>query len=153
MNIRAFQVLVFPFRKNGNAGYQFAIFRRIRSGLWQAISGGGGNSESFIEAAVRESFEEAGIPTSADYFCLETVNSVPVHYFSEPTPDGRYVIEEHSFAVDCSDVEIALSAEHSEYRWVDYETGMKLLKWDSNKTALWELNQRLTNNKMIPAVL
>jgi dihydroneopterin triphosphate diphosphatase len=151
MNIREFQVLVFPFRKSGNKGYEFAIFRRIRSGLWQAISGGGGNGESFIKTAVRESSEEACIPATADYFCLETVNSVPVHYFSEPTPAGRYVIDEHCFAVDCSDVEIILSAEHSEYRWVDYETARGLLKWDSNKTALWELNQRLIDNKMITA--
>jgi dihydroneopterin triphosphate diphosphatase len=151
MNIREFQVLVFPFRKCGNEGYQFAIFRRIRSGLWQAISGGGGNGESFLQAAIRESWEEAGIPQSADYFSLETINSVPVHFFSEPTPAGQYVINEHCFAVDCTQAEIVISDEHSEYRWVDYKTAKDMLKWDSNKTAIWELYQRLADNTMISA--
>jgi dihydroneopterin triphosphate diphosphatase len=151
MDIREFQVLVFPFRKCDGAGYEYAIFRRIRSGLWQAISGGGKTGESFLEAAKREAWEETGIPKSVDYFRLETINSVPIHYFNEQTPEGRYVIEEYWFAVDCSDIEITLSPEHSEFRWVNYETAHKLLKWDSNKTALWELNQRLIDNKMLPA--
>lgn len=36
-----------------------------------------------------------------------------------------------------------LSSEHKEYRWVEYDEAMRLLKYDSNKTALWELNERL----------
>ncbi|WP_277352312.1 hypothetical protein [Caloranaerobacter azorensis] len=28
-----------------------------------------------------------------------------------------------------------------------FEEAMKLLKWDSNKTALWELNKRLVESK------
>ncbi len=151
MDIREFQVLVFPFRKCDKESYEYAIFRRIRSGLWQAISGGGKTGESFIEAAKREAWEETGIPQSAEYFSLQTVNSVPVYFFSEQTPEGRYVIEEHWYAVDCSDMEITLSPEHSEYRWVNYETALKMLKWDSNKTALWELNQRLIDKKMLSA--
>jgi dATP pyrophosphohydrolase len=119
--------------------------------MWQPISGGGKNGESFIEAAKRECDEEAGIPESIDYYHLETVNSVPIHYFSEPTPEGKYVIDENCFAVDCTGIELSLSDEHSEFRWVDYKTAQKLLHWDSNKTALWELNQRLINKKMIPA--
>jgi dATP pyrophosphohydrolase len=149
MDIREYQVLVFPFREINGAGYEYAIFRRIRSGLWQAISGGGKSGEPFIEAAKRECSEEAGIPVSAVYFSLQTINSVPIHYFTEQTPEGRYVIDEHCFAVDCTDIEITLSHEHSEYHWVDYETAKEMLFWDSNKTALWELNQRLIDNNMI----
>ena len=76
---------------------------------------------------------------------------MPIHYFSEPTPEGKYVIDENCFAVDCKGIELTLSDEHSELRWVDYDTAQKLLHWDSNKTALWELNQRLKDDKMIPA--
>ena len=149
MNIRYYQVLVFPFRKLENGNYEYAIFKRIRSGMWQVISGGGKKDESFIAAAKRECFEEAGLPESAQYYSLETINSVPIHYFSEPTPKGKYVINENCFAVDCSGLEIKLSDEHSEFLWVDYNTANDLLYWDSNKTGLWELNQRLKNKNMI----
>ena len=151
MNVRHYQILVFPFRESDSGDFEYAIFKRIRSGMWQAISGGGKDGESFIEAAKRECNEEAGIPESARYYRLETVNSVPIHYFSEPTPEGKYVIDENCFAVDCRGIELTLSDEHSEFGWVDYNTAQKLLHWDSNKTALWELNQRLIDKKMISA--
>ena len=93
--------------------------------------------------------EEGTISESADYFILETVNSVAIHNFIEPTPKGKYVIAEHCFAVDCAEAEIVLSAEHSEYRWVDYKTAEKMLHWDSNRTAIWELNQRILDNNMM----
>lgn len=30
---------------------------------------------------------------------------------------------------------------------MDYQTAWDMLKWDSNKTALWEMNTRLERNK------
>ena len=39
--------------------------------------------------------------------------------------------------------DIHLSSEHKEYKWVEYDEALKKLKYDSNKTALWELNERL----------
>jgi len=39
--------------------------------------------------------------------------------------------------------ELILSDEHEEYGWFSYDECISLLKWDSNKTALWELNRRL----------
>ena len=150
MQRREFQVLVFPFRKCGKASYQYAIFKRKDSEYWQAIAGGGNSGESFLEAAKKEAMEEGGIAGSYDYFVLETINSVAIHHFTEPTPEGKYVINEHCFAVDCAETEIVLSPEHSEYRWADYKTAEKMLHWDSNRTALWELDQRILDNKMIP---
>jgi dATP pyrophosphohydrolase len=151
MQKREFQILVFPFRKCGKAGCQYAIFKTKEGDYWQAIAGGGNSGECFLEAAKREALEEGGIPESADYFVLETVNSVAIHNFIEPTPKGKYVISEHCFAVDCAEIEIVLSPEHSEYRWVDYKTAEKMLHWDSNRTAIWELEQRMIDNKMISA--
>jgi len=53
------------------------------------------------------------------------------------------VIPEYAFAVEVSDMKIRLSDEHTEYRWVDYQTAKSMLKYDSNKTALWELDNKL----------
>jgi len=33
--------------------------------------------------------------------------------------------------------------EHSEFKWLNYHEAIELLKWDSNKVALWELYKRL----------
>ena len=43
--------------------------------------------------------------------------------------------------------DIKLSNEHKEYKWVEYNEAMEKLRYDSNKTALWELNERLIKNK------
>jgi len=53
------------------------------------------------------------------------------------------MIPEHCFAVDAGGSTITLSNEHTECRWLSYEQAFSLLKWDSNRTALWELNERL----------
>ena len=45
------------------------------------------------------------------------------------------------------DIKIILSDEHEKMEWVNYNNAMKKLKYDSNKTALWELNERLKNRR------
>ncbi|HDX9628677.1 TPA: hypothetical protein ROY30_002345 [Bacillus cereus] len=54
-----------------------------------------------------------------------------------------YVIKEFSFGVKVPTKNISLSKEHLNYKWLCFEQAIMLLKWDSNKTALWELNKRL----------
>ena len=53
------------------------------------------------------------------------------------------VIPEYSFAVMMDSIILKLSHEHTEYEWVDYETAIKRLRYDSNKTALWELDNKI----------
>ena len=63
-------------------------------------------------------------------------------------PD-TYVIPEYAFAVEIrNDDNIQLSNEHKEYKWVEYDEAIKKLKYDSNKTALWELNERIKNDAL-----
>lgn len=38
---------------------------------------------------------------------------------------------------------ILLSHEHPEYRWIGYDDARRLLGYDGDRTALWELHQRL----------
>ena len=53
------------------------------------------------------------------------------------------VIPEYTFAVRMDTTILALSQEHTEYEWVDYNTALKRLRYDSNKTALWELDSKI----------
>ncbi len=153
MSRAPFQILVLPFRVKHNGGYEYVIFNRADDRYWQGLAGGGEDGESPVEAAKREAYEEANIPLSAKYFMLKTTASIPVYHFaaSHTWPKNQYVIPEYCFAVEYAGFEISLSHEHSEYKWVDYEIGQVLLHWENNKTALWELNQRLVNRDMIPA--
>ena len=100
-----------------------------------------------MQAARREAEEEASIPGDLAFVQLDSVASVPRTAFSgtEHWPEDLFVVPEHSFAVDVGDRELVLSFEHDEVRWVPYDKAVSLLTWDSNRVALWELNERLAN--------
>ena len=53
------------------------------------------------------------------------------------------MIPQYCFGVSTSRFDINISREHSAYGWFDFKIAHSILKFDGNKTALWELNQRL----------
>jgi dATP pyrophosphohydrolase len=140
-----FQVLVFPYRKNMNNQLEFALLLRADEGFWQGIAGGGNDNESPLEAAKRETYEESGIEPTETFIQLDTVEPVPVINFKDGAQWGEdvYVIPQYCFGVSTSRFDINISHEHSAYGWFDFKIAHSILKFDGNKTALWELNQRL----------
>ena len=145
-----FQVLVFPFRRDTEGEFEYAVFKRADAGYWQAIAGGGEDDEKPIEAARREAHEEAEISPASSYYPLDSLAHIPTYFFEERSfwPESTYVIPNHCFAVELPKIDIVLSYEHSEFRWVTFKECEKLLYWEDNKTALWELNQRLLNGDL-----
>jgi len=138
-----FQVLVIPFRLTA-VGPEFAVLKRSDAGWWQFVAGGGEDDESPRQAAEREVKEEIGIDAAQHLIQLDSVATVPRDCFAAGSwGRGVYVIPEHCFAVDAGDRPLALSGEHTELCWVPYQRAFDLLKWDSNRNALWELNARL----------
>jgi dATP pyrophosphohydrolase len=142
------QVLVLPFRYAADGSIEYAIFRRgdYADACWQGVAGGAEQGESAAEAARREMREEAGIPSAAPLLPLDAKASVPATEFHERDQwgPGRYVVTEHAFGVLLEDGQaITLSSEHTEYRWLPYEGALELLRWASNRSALWKLNERL----------
>jgi dATP pyrophosphohydrolase len=140
-----FQVLVYPYYKDSSGTVEYALLKRSDEGWWQAVAGGGENDEEPLHAAQREAFEEAGIPTSAPFIRLSTVIPNRVTEFADSYLWGEhiYVIPQYCFGVLLTDKRIALSSEHSEYRWLNYEEAQELVRYDGNRTALWELHMRL----------
>jgi len=140
-----FQVLVYPYRKCHGDRYEYVLLKRSDAGYWQAIAGGGEDNETPLEAAKREAYEEAGIAANSDFLQLDTVEPVPVTEFRDSYlwGDDVYVIPQYCFGVLVKDRQIVLSREHTEYRWLTYEGAYNLVKYDGNKTALWELDKRL----------
>jgi len=145
------QVLVLPFRQSTDGAIEYAIFRRSDCGddCWQGLAGGAEVGESAEQAAQREAMEEAGVPLDAPLIPLDAAASVPATQFRDRHLWGPdlYVVTERAFGVRLDhSVVITLSREHTDYRWVAYAEAAQLLRWDSNRTALWELNERLTRD-------
>lgn len=143
-----YQILSIPYRiVNGIP--LFCVFRRSDSNYWQFIAGGGENGETPIEAVKRETIEEIGVePINIKQ--LTCIAYVPAEVIAESRRQhwnkNVYVIPEYSFAFQC-DLEPVLSNEHNEYKWVTYDEGRKLLKWDSNKVAMYEIKCILENRE------
>lgn len=139
-----YQTLIFPYKMEKEE-VKYAIFLRRDMKVWQGICGGGENEETIIETAKRECFEEAGIKNTSKYIQLDTITTIPVidimgkFFWGEDV----FVIKEYCFGVDATGQEINLSREHLEYRWLSYNEAKRMLKWDCDKTALWELNERI----------
>lgn len=149
-----FQSLIIPFIIEDD-NQKFAVFKRTDRDIWQFISGGGEDDETPIEAAKRECFEEADIPLDRVLYKLDTINTIPAEIFGEKYTknwgENCFVIKEYSFAVKLKKDIIKISDEHSEFKWVEYDEAIELLKYDSNKTALTELRARIRKNCFINA--
>ena len=94
----------------------------------------------------REAFEEAGIPVTCSYSPLDTCCSIPADCFRDAEAlwgQDCFVVPEYAFAVKVENTSLQLSREHTEYEWAVYARAYAMLQYDSNRTALWELNRRL----------
>ncbi len=133
-----FQVLVIPYLIE-DSRVLYACLKRSDEGNWQFIAGGGEDDETPLEAAIRETAEEAGIETTAKLQPLETLTMIPGASVSDLWKDVLD-IPEYTFAVAVYSRRLIISDEHLEYCWCDYETARTLLKWESNRNALRELH-------------
>ena len=143
-----YQILVLPFYRQKN-NILYALFKREDMKVWQGIAGGGEEGESPIETAKREANEEANISIKSKMIQLTSVASIPVVAISGFLwGDDTLVIPEYSFGVEVDQQDIKLSKEHLKCEWFSFDDATKKLNWDSNKTALWELNHRIEKNKL-----
>jgi len=140
------QIHVFLYRKREDQ-WEFAIF--LRSNLkdcWQGVSGGVEDDETLEEAARRELWEETGIAGARPLYLLDCVNSIAAEGVGEEHAarwgEKVILVPIRYFAMPY-DGSIRLSEEHLEFRWLPYAPAVALLYFSEQKTALYELNQRL----------
>lgn len=145
---KPYQVLVFPYKKI-EGEFKYAIFLREDLKVWQGIAGGGESGETALASAKREAYEEANISLNAKFEKLDSYTKITVVDVvgSFKWGDETFLIEEFCFGINAQDEEIKISSEHLKYEWVNYEETIQRLKWDSNKTALWKLNEKLKRRK------
>jgi dihydroneopterin triphosphate diphosphatase len=145
------QVIVFLFRVKAG-GAEYAIFRRSDNGCWQSVAGGVEEGEDLFAAARREAREESGLRDQSPIYKLDMVSGVAKTFFAarDQWADDLYIVTKHFFAMDASrdPSAVVISAEHSEFRWVSYDDAFKTLRYDDDKTALWELDARLQDHRL-----
>lgn len=145
-----FQCLILPYRiRTGADGLEypeFAVFHRADWDIWQFVSGGGEDDETPAEAAARELWEETGI-RNVSLYPLDAVCTISAGIFSEERRSHWgahcYVIPEYAFAVRLTDQQIRLSKEHTTYEWLTRTEAEARLRFDSNRIAMIEIDERL----------
>lgn len=145
------QVLVIPYLIDKNELYLYLLKRRDMD-YWQWVAGGVEENETILSAAIRESSEELGVILKDSSFTqLESVCSIPRCYFRSDKAwnDDFYTVTEYAFAVRLSaNSTINLSDEHTEFNIIKYSDLSKYNTWDSNRTAAWELKQRMLMGRL-----
>lgn len=142
-----YQILTILYKRENNR-ILYSIFYRNSHPIWQFISGGGENNEDPFETVIREINEETSLVVEKrNIEQLDSKTTIPVLNITGEYTWGPnvYVVPEYSYAIEIKGEygNIQLSNEHKEYKWVEYDEALKKLKYDSNKTALWELNEKL----------
>lgn len=152
-----YNVLILPYIIEEKT-IKYCILKRADMEIWQFVSGGGEGDETYLETAKREIFEEINIKVDDENIIqLDSKCSVPSgifpQRFRQNWGNDCHVINEYSFGLRLTYKTLKLSEEHIDYKWVDYETAYNLLKYDSNRTAMWELDSRIKQNLLKPTSL
>lgn len=145
------QVHIYLYRKNIAGEYEFSVFQRSDNEIWwQGICGGVEEGETIEESARREIYEEAGIKENLPLYRLDTESYLPSNIFLTQTnwDNDIVVVPMYFFAMPFNGA-IVISDEHTEVRWCTYEEAEKLIFFHDQKTALWELKERLSRGNLI----
>lgn len=138
-----FQILAIPYRPKPDL--QYCVLHRSDNDQYQFVAGGGEDDEKPMEAAAREICEETSVK-AVHIMPLTSMAYIPANVISKKHRDlwspDTIVIPEYSFGFECAS-EMVLSSEHTGFEWMTYDDAISRLTWDSNKTALYELNCRL----------
>jgi dATP pyrophosphohydrolase len=145
-------VHVLIFRRIG-AAPEFALFRRADDGTWQVVAGGVEDDERPLDAARRETREESGLRADGPLVKLDMESGVEKTCFAaaDAWPADLYIVRKLYYALEVGDDAVARSAEHDETRWLPYQEAHRTLRYDDDRTALWELNARLARNDLSAA--
>jgi len=144
--LRSAVVCAYIFRRDAGA-VRFLILKRKGSympGVWQQVSGAIAKGESPVDAILREIREETG------NFPVTLYSADMVETFYEPTFNCIEMIP--VFVAEFVRAEIALSDEHSEYKWVTVPEAKEHFTFHQQKSSI-EIIEREFILKKPPAEL
>jgi dihydroneopterin triphosphate diphosphatase len=145
--IRAAVVAAYIFRRVPNGAEYLLLKRssRYMFGLWQHVAGSIEEGETALQAIIRELKEETGLTPLALY----SADIIESFY------DTKYnvIMMVPIFVAEFDPkLEIVLSEEHSEYKWVSAAEAREHFTFPQQKSSL-ELVEREFVNKTPPSIL
>ena len=131
----------YVYRKTGDKS-KYLILKRARTKmyehLWQGVAGKIEKGEQAWQAAIRELKEETGLDPIR-IFVADHVSK-----FYETHGDRVNLVPVFGIEVD-SDI-ISLSREHSDFKWVDYDSACSYLVWRGQKKGIYIVNEMIISN-------
>lgn len=125
------------FRKNNQTEILLLKRNEYDGGFWQTVTGTLGINETIIESRLRELKEGAGIKDKDVLTWSEEL-----YRFSWPKND--YIVVELVYAAEVAqEQEIVLSAEHTQFMWVDIEKAIAIIEKENTKNSLLKFKQWL----------
>ncbi len=113
-------------------GIRFLLIKRSQSeiypGLWQMVTGKIEEGEKAFQTALREIKEETNLNVHR-LWSLPNLNS-----FYSPSEDSVVLVP--VFAALVEEAEVKLSAEHTDFKWVDVPEALRLLPWEGQRKSV-----------------
>ena len=125
-----------------NIEMKFLLLKRAKTKLyehlWQGVAGKIEENETAYQAAIRELKEETGFDP-VNIFVADHISK-----FYEAHRDRMNLVP--VFGIQVENMEVALSNEHSEFKWLDFEDAYKMLVWNGQKDGISSVNDMAKNN-------
>ena len=121
----------YVFRQT-NEGLRFLLLKRAKTKmyehLWQGVAGKIEGDEKAWETAIRELKEETGF-RPVRMFVADHVSR-----FYEAHGDRVNLVP--VFGIEVGNDAVALSEEHCEFKWLDFDTARSTLVWNGQKESI-----------------
>ena len=121
-----------------NSELEFLLLKRseneIYPGLWQMVTGSIERNENAYQAALREIKEETGLMPDR-FWIAPNVNS-----FYSKSDDAIYLIPVFAALVP-DGMDVVISDEHREYRWVTKSEALQMLAWPGQRNSVETISE------------
>ena len=139
VKIRVIDAYIYRKTKDG---IKYLILKRAKTKmyehLWQGVAGKIEKGEQSWQAAIRELKEETGLDP------LKIFVADHVSKFYETHGDRVNLVP--VFGVEVASDVVLLSSEHSDFKWVDFDSACSYLVWKGQKKRIAVVNEMIISN-------
>ncbi len=145
INLDASVIEVHLFRRN-NDKIQYLILQRssqeVYPNIWQTVTGTIEKDEEAWKAALREVKEETGLNIKR-LWIVPIINAYYSKKYNRITHIPVFAAE-----VGMEDT-VKISAEHQNYKWVEFDEAIRSFSWQGQRNAIGIVNQYFSNSDSV----